>query len=461
MAARVESAAPSLPVVDASQWQGLSAPDREWTAKDWIPLLSTTYLTGPGSVGKSLMTQQLLTCIARGSPFMGLAVRSAISLYVTAEDDLDELHRRQEAINDRLGCSMQDLAGRLFLLSLKGSPDTALATIDTDRRLRIEPLYRQLLETIDAHAIGAMAFDNASHGLNGDENSRHAVAKFLGLMDSLSMAMDGPMILIGHPNKAGAEFSGSTAWENQVRNRLFLSFPDSLEGPIDPNLRSLSRSKSNYAARGEAITFRWLEGAFVRDEDLPENKRDDLVAIAQASIDNELFLACLTERKRQQRAVSELSGRNFAPLVFSEMPESKNIGRRRLEQAMDRLFRLGKIERSELWRGADRKPVFGLRETCGKPAGNPSTDLASDTKNPAEISQKSGAGNAAGNTLREMRETVSKTAEILAGNVRETAGNTHPLSTKEGEAPLEALSPLFDPDHPDSPDTVPGWADGT
>ena len=37
---------------------------------------------------------------------------------------------------------------------------------------------------------------------------------------------------------------------------------------------------------------------------------------------------------------------------------------------MDRLFRLDKIERGELWKGADRKAVIGLRETPEEGAGN-------------------------------------------------------------------------------------------
>ena len=42
----------------------------------------------------------------------------------------------------------------------------------------------------------------------------------------------------------------------------------------------------------------------------------------------------------------------------------------RLNAAMDRLFRLGAIERAELWQGPDRKAVYGLRETTREGAGN-------------------------------------------------------------------------------------------
>src|SRR3546814_20697914 len=48
------------------------------------------------------------------------------------------------------------------------------------------------------------------------------LASFVSLMNRLAMKVDGSVLLIGHPNKAGDSFSGSTAWENQVRSRLFM-----------------------------------------------------------------------------------------------------------------------------------------------------------------------------------------------------------------------------------------------
>src|SRR3546814_19737218 len=61
-------------------------------------LRQATYLTGPGSAGKSLLGQQLATCHALGRPFLGVDTRGGPALYITCEDDKDELHRRQAAI---------------------------------------------------------------------------------------------------------------------------------------------------------------------------------------------------------------------------------------------------------------------------------------------------------------------------------------------------------------------------
>jgi hypothetical protein len=90
---------------------------------------------------------------------------------------------------------------------------------------------------------------------------------------------------------------------------------------------------------------------------------------------------------RREVAVSEnLASRTFAPLVFSKMPESKGIGRGRLEAAMDRLYRIDAIERGFLWR-ADRKDKFGLREKCADlradPAPTGCADPAPTARRPA------------------------------------------------------------------------------
>src|SRR5690606_7489728 len=116
---------------------------------------------------------------------------------------------------------------------------------------------------------------------------------------------------------------------------------------------------------GEAVRFRWHKWAYVLEDDLPADTRKELAETIMASADNGLFLTCLAERNRQRRQVSEkLNAQNYAPKIFATMPESKGIGRKRLEQAMDRLFRIGRIERGFIYRDtAEGKDIFGLRGT--------------------------------------------------------------------------------------------------
>ncbi len=187
---------------------------------------------------------------------------------------------------------------------------------------------------------------------------------FVALLNQLAHRVSGSVLLIGHPNKAGDSFSGSTAWENQVRSRLFLEKAKTGDGEIiDHDLRVLRREKANYAPNNEELKFRWHDWAYVLETDLPDDLREQLQDTAQATNDNAIFLACLAERNRQNRPVSEKVAANYAPAIFAKMPESKGIGKRRLVEAMDRLFRLSAIEHATLGRDTRAgRDLHGLRE---------------------------------------------------------------------------------------------------
>ena len=368
-----------LPLLDPGSWQGLHPPARQWALNEWIPARQATYLTGAGSTGKSLLAQQLATCIAIGRPFLGIETRHTEAIYLTCEDDADELQRRQIDICAAMGIELSALSGKLHLVSLAGVIGNELATFDVMGRMATSSAWHTLVATVKATGARFIALDNVAHLFAGNENIRNQVAAFCGLLNGLAAEADASVLFIGHPNKAGDSFSGSTAWENQVRSRIFLDRPREADGSvIDPDARTLARAKANYARNGEAVAFRWHQWAFVRDEDLPPDVGAQMSEAIAAAHENAVFLACLAERTRQRRPVSERSGRNLATVVFSTMPESKGLAKTRLEAAMDRLFRLGTIERGFLWRDkAEGRDVTGLRlseKGCGVSANGSAND---------------------------------------------------------------------------------------
>lgn len=356
-----------LSVIDFADWQG-EPPERAFLWGTFLPLLQTTMLTGPGGVGKSLLAQQLLTCVAAGLPFLGRETRQRNCLYVTCEDDVDELWRRQRDICQRVGVDMQDLAGKLHLVSLCGETDTALATFDDAGQIEPSKRWRQLETTTLDRDVGLFAFDNATDAMAGDLNDIHQVAEFVNLFTGLAIRIRGCGLILHHPNKAGEDWLGSIAWHNKVRSRLILKRGETAG---DHDQRALSNPKANYGPSGSDITFRWFEGAFTTDEGLPDTYFQDLAVSAEASGDNELFLQCLRQRTKEQRAVSAYPSATFAPTEFADMRESKGIGRERLKLAMNRLFSIGAIETGNLpWQRTDRHQAKGLRETAGNAAGD-------------------------------------------------------------------------------------------
>jgi RecA-family ATPase len=368
-------------------WDGTAAPAREFVVPHWVARGAAGLLGGEDGVGKSLLAQQMAAAAAAGVPFLGLEIDRCRALYLTCEDDRQELHRRQEAINRTLGLEMSALKGWLQCVSLKGEIGNEMATFTSDGRMTPTARYEQIRATVLAFGAQLVFIDNAAHVFAGNENARHDVAAFLGLLERLSIEIDGAVILLAHPNKQhsqgnkqGNEYSGTTGWSAHVRNRLFLDW-ESGDAP-NPDGRVLRRSKANYARKGEEIEFIWHDWAFTRLDDLEPSFAAQVRHIARAGAENDAFLSCLATCTEQRRAVSHNPGSNYAPKVFAAMTEGKGHSQKAFAGAMERLLHLGTIALDQpLWRGPNRvmKQGIALVDKSGEictdpPARTPCTD---------------------------------------------------------------------------------------
>lgn len=378
---------PMLRTIDLAELVGVVPQPKQFVVPKFIPHRELTLLTGPGGASKSTLGQQLATCISAGLPFLGQRTMQGPALYVTAEDDFDQLHWMQHHIARTLGLPVN--LPDLHLASIRGNLGNELCTFDANARLVVSPKYQALCNTIMVTGAEFVVLDNVAHLFAGNENDRLQVTQFCNLLNRLCGEVGATILLVGHPNKSGDSYSGSTAWLNAVRSQLVLDWQRDANGAItDPDARELRLGKANYARAGEKLTFRWHEWSLVRDADLPADTRAEFAANAQASGDNAIFLECLDERNRQERPVSESkASRTYAPKEFAEMAESKRIGRARLEAAMDRLFRIRAIERGFIYRDASEgKDRFGLRKTSADlPADvplTPSADVPMTTRRP-------------------------------------------------------------------------------
>lgn len=334
-----------LPLIDIGEWVGKSPPAREFAWGDMIPLLTTTMLTGPGGVGKSLFEQMLCTCIALGRPFLGLETRRMNTLYVTCEDDASELWRRQQGICASLGIPLKAVIGKLHLASLCGEDGTALASFDSDGKMTLTDRWRQLELTCEELDIRLYAFDNATDAMAGDLNDIHQVAEFVNLFTGLALRLDGAAMVLHHPNKAGDDWLGSVAWHNKVRSRLVIKRSET-EGDSDG--RVVENPKANYGASGGKIAFRWWKGAFIRDEDMPDDARGEMDALIRSNGAAERFLKCLAKTLEEKRNVSHSSAAaNYAPRLFAKMTTGHGYTVQDYERAMERLLHTGDIRGNE------------------------------------------------------------------------------------------------------------------
>lgn len=384
----------TLPLIDPASWSTVPIPERSWSWNGWMPARQATYLTGAGSSGKSLLSQLLSTCIALGLPCLGVETVQSVAMYVTCEDDEDELHRRQKAICEALNVPIDALSGKLHLVSLAGAIGNELATFDPNGCMKTTEAWTTLRATVLATGTRFIALDNVAHLYAGNENIRNQVAAFCGLLNSLAANADASVLFIGHPNKAGDSFSGSTAWENQVRSRIFLDKPKDSDGNVtDPDGRTLSRAKANYARTGDMISFRWHKWTFVRSEDLAPDITAEIAANVQAASENEMFLKMLALTTSQRRAVSHLKGTNWACSTFAKMTEGKRMNATAYDRALERLLSLGKIKLGQwLWLQPNRHPAFGIKLTAdcadppaSTPRANPRHPPCADPRAPTPL----------------------------------------------------------------------------
>lgn len=325
-----------------------------------IPMLApageVTLFTGPGSAGKSLLAQQLATALAAGVPTLRLDMGQAPAIYLTCEDDEGQLHWRQEHICKALGVPMASLAGRLEAASLRGALDNALGSEGPDGEFVLSPAYHRLSAMIRRTGAKLVALDNVAHLFTGNENDRGNVTRFVNALNRLAGESGAAIILLGHPNKAGDSYSGSTAWLNAVRSQF------TIEHDLQTDMRTVTVGKANYSRKGDQLRFAWVDWAFVLEDDLPPDTARKLADTAKAHAGNDLFLKCLALCTEQRRNVSHIPGSNYAPKVFAAMPEAKGFKKADFAAAMERLLSLGRIEcDAELWRGKDRKFRHGIR----------------------------------------------------------------------------------------------------
>lgn len=361
---------PKLDAMVADEWQGRPIPERQWIIPQWIPRRAVTMLGGDGGGGKSLLAQMLLTSAAVGSSWLGLDVAPVKALGIFCEDDIDELQRRQADINRMMGIDFADL-DNLHLVSAVGEDDSLVSytTTETGGRGLLEPtdFYRSIHTYVNEHGIQLVVLDSLHDLFPGNENSRPEVRRFVQFLIAMALDIDGAVILTAHPSlsglTSGSGLSGSTAWNNAVRSRLYLSRPDAGDGaePVDDE-RILARLKANYARATDRISIHWQDGAFVANGD-QGGFIGGLDRAAQQRSCQEAFLALLARFTRDGRPVSDKNrAGNYAPKMFAKRSDREGFTKRDFETAMERLFEAGRIAIETYGRKSDERQQIVIKE---------------------------------------------------------------------------------------------------
>jgi RecA-family ATPase len=262
--------------------------------------------------------------------------------YLGAEDDEQELRIRLENVRKLFGVSYADLVEADFRMKSLFGEDAVLGAPNRNGIIEPTALFEQLFEEAADTKPKAVALDASADVFAGDEINRSQVRQFVGLLRKLAGAIDGAVILLSHPSLTGISngtgISGSTAWHNSVRARMYLTSPKKPEAGEQPDndLRELAFKKNQYGPIGDPVILRYRNGLF-----LPEAGISGLNKLAAEQQAEEVFLGLLAQFTGQGRNVSHIKmAPTYAPAEFVKDP---GIRKEALATAMSRLFAAGKI----------------------------------------------------------------------------------------------------------------------
>jgi RecA-family ATPase len=332
-----------LATICAADFAGTPVPCREWLSEELIPARTVTLLGGDGGVGKSLVALQLAVAVSLGVPWLGMDVQHGAVLFLTAEDDLDEVHRRLDDVVRALPRPLAHLH-RLFVSSLAGE-DALLATQDgrNNKIIKATPLFEALKARVDELKPVLVILDTLADLFGGEENDRAQARQFISLLRGLAMKLGTTVVLLSHPSvsgmASGSGTSGSTAWNNSVRSRLYLDRVREDRRVVDPDARILEVMKANYGKTGNRIALRWKRGIFVRDGSVDADTGESLAANSER-----VFVELVVAYERQGRSVSHKSSNAYAPALFAREERAKGLTKRELATAMNRLLDRGVIK---------------------------------------------------------------------------------------------------------------------
>jgi len=338
----------------ANSLAGRSVPARLWHVPELIPGRTVTLLAGDGAVGKSTLALQLGLATALGRPWLGRMPRRGPVIYLSSEDDADELHRRAHDAAIFYDAGLEDLHA-LHMWPL-ADQETLLGAARNGDPIESTPLYEELADAADGLEPVLLILDSLADVFGGEENSRPHARQFIGLLRRLAIKHELAVVLLSHPSlsglQSGSGMSGSTAWNNSVRSRLYLEQPSAGADERDPDIRTLSLKKANYTRSIPDICLRRRIGGYAVEGGEAPASLDR--AAAQAKVD-QTFLELVASYSAQGRPVSARPGPNYAPALFAKDASAKGASRTGLQAAMNRLMGAAKLREEEIGPASRRR----------------------------------------------------------------------------------------------------------
>ncbi|MFZ4479911.1 MAG: AAA family ATPase [Rhodoferax sp.] len=227
---------------------------------DYLPRGNVALLGAHGGTGKSTIALMLTVCAVLGRQLFGADTAPCKAFFVSLEDGAHVVRHRLAHICRTWGIDPEQLCDRLHIVDGTSNPE--LFAAETRGAGATTATYAELHKLVQAEDVGLVVVDNASDAFGGDEIQRRQVRAFMRALAEVARLTDCAVMLLAHVDKTtsrnrtaqgGEGYSGSTAWHNSARSRLFLTRAE--DGQL-----TLEHQKSNLGKCREPLALTWPDG---------------------------------------------------------------------------------------------------------------------------------------------------------------------------------------------------------
>ena len=293
--------APLLKPVGVGDVLTSPAPPPVFVWDGYLPKGVVSMLAAHGGTGKSTAALMLAVCAVTGRPLFGIGTEPCAVVFASLEDGANVIRHRLATICRAWGIQPKALEGRLHIVDGTDSPELFTAEHGAGATT---PGYTELRCLVQSVGAGLVIVDNASDAYGADEIKRREVRAFIRSLGQIAKLANAAVLLLSHVDKltsrarkseGGEGYSGSTAWHNSVRSRLFLS-------RAEDGLLTLEHQKSNFGRLREPLELEWLPDSLPQVVQGAVFDSDGFATRQQGRADDERAAALL-------RLIAEFEGR--------------------------------------------------------------------------------------------------------------------------------------------------------
>jgi len=254
-----------------------------------------------------------------------------------------------------MGVSVSDLAGWLFILDATDDDPTLFAEVTAGGRREgtTTATYAGLRDFATRHTVSLLVVDNASDAFDASEIDRARVRGFMRALARIARERDAGVLLLAHVDKGTSRgdrgqnsegYSGSTAWHNSARSRLFMTRDK--DGAL-----TLEHQKHNLGKLCEPMRLLWPEGGIPQADEAPGPM---VQGISDRTRTKALLKLIAEFAARGEFVTTATTSRTHAAKLLKQEATYPKVKDAEVFDLLRRAERAGHLERVE-FKGSDRK----------------------------------------------------------------------------------------------------------